>query len=103
MFKQNLHKLLEIHSFKTARHNSQLTLHQMNTESTSYMTKIIRMLDLETQRQDANTTVAEPLIGVETAIQGFHTHTTLAIMPILTSEASLCDKNPVTKCYPQWE
>ena len=28
---------------------------------------------------------------------GFHKHTALAI---LASEASLCEKNPVTKCYP---
>ena len=30
----------------------------------------------------------------------FHKETKLAIMPILTSEALLREKNPVTKCYP---
>ena len=42
----------------------------MNSESTSYMTKddTVRMLDFETQRQDTNTTAAEHVIGVETAI-----------------------------------
>ena len=32
--------------------------------------------------------------------QDFHKHTALAIMPILASEALLCEKNPATKCYP---
>ena len=41
--------------------------------------------------------------GTQHPNKGFHKHTTLAIMPILSSEASLCEKNPVTKCYPQWE
>ena len=35
--------------------------------------------------------------------QGFHKHTTLAIMPILAMEDSICEKNPMTKCYRQWE
>ena len=29
--------------------------------------------------------------------------TKLAIVVILASEALLREKNPVTKCYPQWE
>ena len=33
----------------------------------------------------------------------FRKLTKLAIMAILTSEALLHEKNPVTKCYPRWE
>ena len=44
------------------------------------------------------------LTGKFSIIRGFHKRTTLAIMPILASEALLHEnkKNPVTKCYPQW-
>ena len=36
-------------------------------------------------------------------IRVFRKLTTLTIMTILASEALLREKNPVTKCYPQWD